>query len=90
MLALLEWIPDDGAMAASLRGGRHWLGWTRRAELAAATWDLHAAVAHAKAGKKAKGKKAPTYPRPKATVRPVKRARGLADFARGLRPTDLE
>jgi hypothetical protein len=59
-------------------------------ELAAATWDLQAAIAHAKGGRKTRGKKPPAYPRPRAAVQPVKRARQLADFVRGLHPSDLE
>lgn len=82
MLALLEWVPADGATVASIRGGRHWLGWTRSAELLADTWDLHAAIAHAKGGKKAKHRTAPRYPRPKSppAVAGQRSRRRLADF----------
>lgn len=68
-LALIDWIPDDGTAVASMRGGRHWLGWTREAQVAADTWDLHAAVAVAQGGKKAMRKPPPTYPRPKQVAR---------------------
>ena len=80
VLALLEWVPPSGALVSSLRGGRQWLGWSRDTQLLADTWDLHAAVAHAKGGKKARGK-APAYPRPKAVAgQPRKPRRRLADF----------
>jgi hypothetical protein len=83
VLALAGWAPADGALVASARGGRQWLGWTPGVEIAAATWDLHAAVAHAKAGKKARNRPAPRYPRPKAAPRTAGtrgRRRGLADL----------
>lgn len=72
VLALLGWIPEDGATIASMRGGRHWLGWTRAVDVVADTWDLHAAVAVA-GGKK----KPPTYPRP-VRPRPTRRAKSLS------------
>ena len=84
-LALLDWVPDEGAAVASMRGGRHWLGWTREAQVAADTWDLHAAVAIAQGGKKAMRNPAPTYPRPKQVARAGRALRKqvrrrLADF----------
>lgn len=55
VLRLLTWLPDDGAFAASLRGGPDHLGWGRDRTILADQWDLAAVVAA--------GKKAPKYPR---------------------------
>lgn len=59
VLALIEWLPDDGAYAAARRGGREFYGWGQTRQLAADTWDLMVAIGMA--GSK---KKAPKYPRP--------------------------
>jgi hypothetical protein len=61
VLRWLAWLPDDGAFAASVRGGRPWLGWGQDRTIAVDSWDL--AVTAAMAGSK---KKPPTYPRPSA------------------------
>lgn len=61
ILGLIEWLPDDGAFAASLRGGRDHYGKGSIWHLLADQWDLSAAAAMA--GSK---KKAPQYPRPGA------------------------
>jgi hypothetical protein len=59
VLRLIQWLPDDGAFAASLHGGPEFLGMGRDRVLAMDQWDLTAAAAA--------GKKAPKYPRPKTT-----------------------
>lgn len=61
ILALAEWLPDDGAFAASLRGGAEHHGRGALWHLLADQWDI--AVAAAMSGSK---KKPPTYPRPGA------------------------
>jgi hypothetical protein len=62
-------------------------------QLLADTWDLHAAIAAAKAGKKARRREPPRYPRPRAAPAPAatpgRRRRTLADFARSIRPRDF-
>lgn len=89
VLALIEWVPPSGALAASLRGGRQWLGWSRDSQLLADTWDLHAAVAHAQGGKKARGK-APSYPRPKSTAPPTRTRRRLSSFPGAIDVTQFQ
>jgi hypothetical protein len=61
LLALIEWLPDDGAFAASLRANRDHYGKGSTWHLLADLWDLNATVAMA--GSK---KKPPQYPRPGA------------------------
>lgn len=80
LLAMVEWLPDGGAVAAVLAhegravaaadaegGPREWWGWGRDRHLLADLWDLTAAAG---AGKK----RPPEYPRPRARAA----ARGLA------------
>ena len=57
---LLHWVPDDGAFAASVQGGRAHLGWGFDRHLDTSKYELDAAVAMA--GSK---KKPPTIDRPK-------------------------
>lgn len=63
VLALIEWLPDHGPFAASIRGGRQFLGWGQLQSSVADLWDLVAAVGYKALGVK---KKPPRYPRPDA------------------------
>lgn len=59
LLWLIEWLPDDGAFAASLRGGHDHYGWGTDRHMVADQWDVDVAIGMA--GSK---KKPPHYPRP--------------------------
>lgn len=61
VLRLISWLPDDGAFAASLRGGHEFMGWGADRVLRAEHWDLASRLGF--------GKKAPQYPRPKQSGR---------------------
>lgn len=66
LLELVQWLPDDGAFAASLRGSRDHYGKGSVWHLLADQWDLSAAAAMA--GSK---KKPPQYPRPGVKKKPA-------------------
>lgn len=44
IVALIQWLPDNSALAASVRGGREYLGWTW--DRIVSTLILEAATAH--------------------------------------------
>lgn len=59
LIGLIEQLPDDGALAASLQGGPEFRGWGRDRHMAADRWEMHLAeLSDPKKGKP------PSYPRP--------------------------
>lgn len=56
-LSLIEWLPDTGALAAAIQGGREFRGWGLDRYMAADRWDMHMAEVSGK-------KNSPQYPRP--------------------------
>jgi hypothetical protein len=80
VLALLAWLPDDSACAASVAGGRHYRGWGQDRWLRKYLFDAmqNNTVVNAKiaAGKKGRAVKAPKpYPGPEAQQRKVEASR---------------
>lgn len=95
VLALLSWLPDDSAVAASLAGGRHHLGWGQDRWMRKSTFDAiqTSTVVNMKiaAGKKHRGvKPVPPWPGPDEQLRTTQRqrpTRSVADLPRlGLGP----
>lgn len=60
VLALIEWLPDDGAYMAARLGGHEFYGWGKARHMMADVWDVLAATAMA--GSK---KRPVRYDRPK-------------------------
>lgn len=58
-LWLVEGLPDDSALAASMQGGREFDGWGTDRHMTAALWDAIVGVAP-----RDKNTKPPTFPRP--------------------------
>lgn len=72
VLRLLAWAPDDGPFAASLQGGKEFLGRGSLWHAVADLWDVEVAVAHGQGGGKGKP---PTRPRPGDKTRAGRRTR---------------
>lgn len=79
---LIEWLPDDSALAASVAGGPHMRGWT-------ATRFLLRAITHATQTAVSK-KKVKLYPLPRPARRGAKVISSLAGMPGAVRRVDTE